>query len=182
MAVWLLIVAAESVREIVWEHGLNILTFQIAKTLRAIAVYEAAKGVLVLLTGFGLLAAAHRNVQQLAEQLVAHAHLNAASHFPRIFLDAAANVTDARLWMLAAFAAGYALFRFVMAYGLWFGRRWAEWLVALSAGIYLPFEIYELFNEVTWIVIAAIVVNVLIISLMVAALHRTRSTSPTGVH
>ena len=27
--------------------------------------------------------------------------------------------------------------RFVMARGLWFGRRWAEWLVALGAGIYL---------------------------------------------
>ncbi len=160
---------------------MNIPTFQIAKTLRAIAVYEGAKGVLVLLTGFGLLAAVHRNVQQLAEQLVAHAHLNAASHFPRIFLDAAANVTDARLWMLAAFAAGYALFRFIMAYGLWLERRWAEWLVALSAGIYLPFEVYELFNNVTWIVIGAIVVNILVIALMVAALHRQRPAGAVDV-
>ena len=154
---------------------------RLAKTLRTIAVYEAAKGVLVLLTGFGLLAAVHRNVQHIAEQLVAQAHLNAASHFPRIFLDAAANVTDARIWMLAAFAAGYALVRFVMAYGLWIEKRWAEWLVALSAGIYLPFEIYELFKEVTWIVIGAIVANILVIALMVAALHRPRSTGPTGV-
>ena len=154
---------------------------RLAKTLRTIAVYEAAKGVLVLLTGFGLLAAVHRNVQHIAEQLVAQAHLNAASHFPRIFLEAAANVTDARIWMLATFAAGYALVRFVMAYGLWIEKRWAEWLVALSAGIYLPFEIYELFKEVTWIVIGAIVVNILVIALMVAALHRPRSTGPTGV-
>ena len=154
---------------------------RLAKTLRTIAVYEAAKGVLVLLTGFGLLAAVHRNVQQLAEQLVAQAHLNAASHFPRIFLEAAANVTDARIWMLATFAAGYALVRFVMAYGLWFGRRWAEWLVALSAGIYLPFEIYELFKEVTWIVIGAIVVNILVIALMVAALHRPRPAESADV-
>jgi len=81
---------------------------QLAKTLRAIAVYEAVKGALVLLTGFGLLVVFHRNIQQIAEQLVAHSHLNPASRFPRIFLDAAAEVTDARLWMFAAFAAGYA--------------------------------------------------------------------------
>ena len=168
-------------RKIVRENGLNILTFQIAKTLRAIAVYEAVKGILVLLTGFGLLAALHQNIQQFAEKIVTHSHLNPASHFPRIFLEAAANVTDARLWIFAAFAAGYALFRFVMAYGLWLERRWAEWLVALSAGIYLPLEVYELFKEVTWIVVAAIVVNVLVISLMVAALHRTRPAGPTGV-
>lgn len=155
---------------------------QLAKTLRAIAVYEAVKGALVLLTGFGLLVVFHRNIQQIAEQLVAHSHLNPASRFPRIFLDAAAEVTDARLWMFAAFAAGYALLRFVMAYGLWLERRWAEWLVALSAGVYLPLEVYELTKEVTWIVVGAIVVNVLVISLMVAALHRTRPAGPADGH
>ncbi|MCZ7627423.1 MAG: DUF2127 domain-containing protein [Candidatus Methylomirabilis sp.] len=41
-------------------------------------------------------------------------------------------------------AAGYASVRFVEAYGLWLERRWAEWFAAVSGGIYIPFEIYEL--------------------------------------
>ena len=151
---------------------------RLAKTLRAIAVYEAVKGALVLLTGFGLLAFIHRDVEQFAEQLVTHLHLNAASRFPRIFLDASANLTDARLWLLAVLAAAYAMVRFVEAYGLWRARRWAEWLAALSAGIYLPFEVYELFKGATWISVGALVANVLVIGLMVAALHRSRPAVP----
>ncbi len=69
---------------------------------------------------------------------------------------------------------GYALVRFVEAYGLWQGRRWAEWLAALSAGIYLPFEIYELSKSATWILISAFVTNILVIVVMIAALRRSR--------
>ncbi len=147
---------------------------RLAKTLRTIAVYEAVKGALVLLTGFGLLAFIHRDFEQFAEQVVAHLHLNAASRFPRIFLDVFANLTDAHLWMLAALAAAYAIVRFVEAYGLWLGRRWAEWFAALSAGIYLPFEVYELFKGVTWIAVGALAANILVIGLMVVALRRSR--------
>jgi uncharacterized membrane protein (DUF2068 family) len=150
------------------------LTLPLARTLRAVAIYEAAKGILVLLTGFGLLVVFRHHIQQIAEQIVSQLHLNPAGHLPRIFLDVAASMTDARLWMFATFAAGYAILRIVMAYGLWFERRWAEWLAALSAAIYLPFEVHELYTAFSWFVIIAMIVNVLIIALMVTALHRSR--------
>lgn len=144
---------------------------KVSKTLRAIAAYEAAKGLLVLLSGFGALALLHRDVQHIAEQLVAHLHLNAAKRFPKIFLDAAAQVTDSHLWLLAALAAGYALVRFVEAYGLWQERRWAEWFAALSAAVYLPFEVHEFLATASWIAAAALVLNLLVVALMVRALR-----------
>ena len=70
-----------------------------------VALVEAAKGLLVLLAGFGLLALIHRDVQAVAERLVWHSHLNPAGKYPRIFLDAAQKMTDARLWLFASFAA-----------------------------------------------------------------------------
>lgn len=146
-------------------------TVQLSKTLRAIAAYEAAKGLLVLLSGFGALALLHRDVQHIAEQLVAHLHLNAAKRFPKIFLDAAAQVTDSHLWLLAALAALYALVRFVEAYGLWRQRRWAEWFAALSAAVYLPFEAYELLGTASWMAAGALLVNLLVVALMVRALR-----------
>ena len=69
--------------------------------IRAIAIHEAAKGALVLLAGFGLLGLLHRDVEALAERLVTFSHLNPASKYPRIFLDAATRVTDTQLWWLA---------------------------------------------------------------------------------
>lgn len=56
------------------------------RTVQIVALFEGAKGALVLLTGLGLLALIHRNVHQVAEQLVRHLHFNPARQYPRIFL------------------------------------------------------------------------------------------------
>lgn len=152
---------------------------RLLSTVRLVALFEAAKGALVLLAGFGALSLIHHHVQQLAEQLVGHLHLNPAKHYPRIFIDTAAHLTDTRLWLLAILAATYGLVRFVEAYGLWRGRRWAEWFAAVSGGIYIPFEFYELFQGVTWLSLGALVVNVLIVGLMInALLHTDPADSP----
>ena len=144
-------------------------------TLRAVSVLEAAKGSVVLLAGFGALSLIHQNVQGVAEQLVGYLHLNPAKDYPRIFLDTAAHMTDARLWLLTILALGYALIRFVEAYGLWRGRRWAEWFAAVSGGIYVPFEIYELSKGLNFLLLSALVTNLLVVGLMINALLRVRS-------
>ena len=148
---------------------------RLARTLRAVAVYEALKGIVVLLTGVGLVFGLRRDIAYVAERIIAGLHVEPTSRFARMLLSVTAHITPSQLWAFAGFSAAYALLRFAMAYGLWLERRWAEWLVACSAAIYLPLELYELFNEVTWIMIAVIVVNVLIIALMAAVL---RYTSP----
>jgi len=117
--------------------------------LRAVAVFEGLKGVLVLGAGCGALALLHRDLQALAEEVVSHFHLNPASRFPRIFLEAAGRTTDARLWVLAALAAAYAAIRLAEAYGLWNARRWAEWLGTASGGLYVPIELYEIVHRPT---------------------------------
>ena len=141
-----------------------------AKGLRFVALFEAAKGGIVLVVGFGLLSLIHKDAQDLAERFVAHLHLNPASHYPRIFIQAAADLDDARLWLFAAFAFIYAMFRFVEAYGLWCVRRWAEWVALVSGGIYLPVEVYELFQRVTWPRAFAFVFNVLLVMYLMAVL------------
>jgi uncharacterized membrane protein (DUF2068 family) len=143
-------------------------------TIRAVALLEAAKGTLVLLTGFGVLSLIHHDAQRFAEQLVGHLHLDPAKHYPQIFIEAAADLTKTRLLLLAALAATYGLVRFIEAYGLWHGRRWAEWFAAVSGTIYIPFELYELFHRLNWLSLGALVVNVLVVGLMVNALHRTQ--------
>lgn len=139
----------------------------LSSAVRAIAVLEAAKGALVVVAGIGLLSLIHHDVQRLAERLIAHAHLNPAARYPRIFIDLAAQLTDGRLLLLAAGATVYASARFVEAYGLWLERRWAEWFAALSGGIYIPFELFELCERVTWLSLVALVLNAAIVGVMV---------------
>lgn len=142
--------------------------------MRAVAFVEGAKAAIVLLAGFGLLSLIHRDVQDLAERLVRHSHLNPAGKYPRIFLDAANRVTDANLWMLAGFAALYAIVRFVEAYGLWNERRWAEWFALISSGIYLPVEIYEIFHRFSWFKVAIFGTNLAIVIYMAYALRHSK--------
>ncbi|MEZ0273296.1 MAG: DUF2127 domain-containing protein, partial [Roseimicrobium sp.] len=106
------------------------------KGLSFIAAIEALKGALVLLAGFGLLTLIHHDVHAAAESLVRRFHLNPAHEIPKVFIHAAGTVNDSRIWFLATCAAAYAMVRFVEAYGLWKGRRWAEWFAAISSGIY----------------------------------------------
>jgi uncharacterized membrane protein (DUF2068 family) len=85
-----------------------------------------------------------------------------------------AEQTDSRLMWLVGFAAAYATLRFVEAYGLWRERRWAEWLAALSGGIYLPVEIYEIVERATWIKVAALLLNLVVVAYMVWLLSQNR--------
>jgi len=140
--------------------------------LRAVALFEAAKGALVLAAGFGLARLVHRDAEQAAEELVGRLHLDPAKHYPRIFIDLAANLSDAQLWALAALAAAYAALRFTETYGLWFGRRWGEWIAAVSGGIYVPVELYELSRGVSWIKLAALSLNAAVVAYMCYALWR----------
>lgn len=142
----------------------------ILTTFRAIAIFEAAKGALVLFAGLGLLSLINRDVQELAERFVRHSHLNPASHYPRIFLDAASRVTNTHLWLLAGAAALYAVVRFVEAYGLWLERRWAEWFALLAGGLYVPVEIYELIRHASWVKVAVLTTNLGIVAYMAWAL------------
>ena len=139
--------------------------------IRVIAVFEAVKGALVLGAGFGLLGLLHHDVRALAEQLVRFGHLNPASKYPRIFIDAATGMTDGRLWTLAAGAGIYALVRFAEAYGLWRDRAWAEWLALAGAALYVPVEVYHLWRGFDWLKVAVLAVNLVVVAYMAFALH-----------
>jgi uncharacterized membrane protein (DUF2068 family) len=134
--------------------------------LRAVAVFEFAKGLLVMLLACGLFSLVHKDVALEAERLVRHFHLNPYHHFSRIFIDAASQLSSARLWGLAFLALAYSCVRFFEAYGLWHARAWAEWFALLSGAIYLPFEIYELVRKPTPLHWLVLVTNCLVVLYM----------------
>jgi uncharacterized membrane protein (DUF2068 family) len=140
--------------------------------LKAVAIYEAAKGVLVLVAGFEVLTLMGQDLQSYAEELVNHLHLNPAKGYPRIFIDAAANVSNGKLLMFAGFALAYAIVRWIEAYGLWRARRWAEWFAVLSGAIYVPAELFSLLHHATPLKALLLTLNVGIVVYMMYVLWR----------
>lgn len=142
--------------------------------LRVVAMFEAAKGMLVLLAGCGLLSFIHHDLHQAAVKLVRVLHLNPAKHYPSIFIDAADRVTDVQLWVLALSALLYSVIRFVEAYGLWTEQQWAEWFGLLSGGMYIPMEVYEVSRDLSWPRVTVLVVNIGVVAYLGDVLAKSR--------
>ena len=156
-------------------HGPTASRAGIVRGVRLVAVFEAAKGVLVLSAGFGLLSLVHHDLQATAERLVRHSHMNPAHHYPRIFIEAASRTNDSRLRSLAVLAFLYAAVRFIEAYGLWRIRVWAEWFAIIAGSLFLPIEVYEMFRRATWTRGIVLLINLGIVVYLVAVLLANRS-------
>lgn len=146
-----------------------------SKPIRAVAFFEAFKGALVLAGATGLLSLLHRDVYAIAAALIEHSHLNPAARYPQIFLDAAANLQDSRLVLLAVGAAAYSVVRFIEAYGLFFGRAWAEVLAAASGAIYVPIEVMGIIKKPSWHGGVLLALNIFVVAIVVRALQQRRT-------
>lgn len=145
--------------------------------LRAVASFEALKGIVVLVLGIALLAV-HSHVQDVAENLLYHLHIDFDRRVGHALLNAASTLNNARWWTIGAAVGTYSSVRFIEAWGLWNMRVWAEWFALLSGTMYLPWEILKLTERVDWDRVAVLVINLVIIFYM--AMIRIRERGVPG--
>jgi len=151
--------------------------------LHAVAAFEFAKGIFVVLMGICALALVHKDAWLLAESLLALLHISTDSRSAQVFLDFADSITDARLWAAARIAFAYAALRFTEAYGLWKERTWAEWVALVSGTLLLPLEVRELLRGVTVTRCALLLGNVVVVVYMlhvILANRRERRTAASS--
>lgn len=131
--------------------------------VRAIAIYEAVKGLIGLAAGFGLLALLNRDLADFAEDLVSVLHLNSEGRLAHRIVETIAKLNASNIKIFFAVALVYAAKQFVEAYGLWRLRAWAEWLAIFSGVIYIPVEIYELIQKPTFTRAAILIINIAVV-------------------
>jgi uncharacterized membrane protein (DUF2068 family) len=84
-------------------------------------------------------------------------------------LDKAFSLQSSRLHLFAAVILAYAAVEGIEAFGLWYQRRWAEYLTFLVTASLLPLEIYELTNTLSPFKIVAFVINVAVVVYLLVA-------------
>ena len=146
--------------------------------LRSVALFEAFKGVLMLLVGCGLLTLLHKDLDTFADHLTDLLRLGPHSRLANLFYSLADHADDFGLWKLAALAMAYSAIRFIEAVGLWRERAWAEWFALVSGCTYLPLEINGVMHHPRPLKWAVLLINVAIVLYMAklrmrAGLHRT---------
>lgn len=145
------------------------------RALRGIALFEGFKGLAALLSGIGLVSLLHHDLRHLVLELVGHFDLDPAQHFPALLLHYVDVLNGTPLGTLELLLAGYVLVRLSEAYGLWKDRAWAEWLGALSGGLYIPFELRHLWHAPTLVSGGVLVVNgVMVVFLAWQLVNRRR--------
>ena len=150
--------------------------------LRAIAVFEAIKGVAALAATIGVVDLMHRDVRHLAIELIGRFHLTPEARFPSILLHYAELLPDANLRPLVFIASGYIVVRLLEAYGLWNDRAWGEWLGALSGALYIPFEIRHLLHRPSVISAVVLAGNVFVVGFLAFELWRRRRNRVRDVY
>jgi uncharacterized membrane protein (DUF2068 family) len=144
------------------------------QALRAIAVFEAVKGLAALLAGLGLLSLLHRDLHHLAQMLISHFGLDPGQRYPAVLLHYADVLQDANRRSLVLLLTAYIAVRFAEAYGLWFARPWGEWLAALAGAIYVPFEVRHLLHKPSWMGAAVLIFNLLMVAFLAWELWKKR--------
>ena len=79
------------------------------------------------------------------------------------------TVRASTLYLAGAGIAAYAGLEAIEAFGLWHGRRWAEYLTFVSTAIFVPYEIWELTKSISALKVVALVVNLAILVYLLAA-------------
>jgi uncharacterized membrane protein (DUF2068 family) len=74
----------------------------------------------------------------------------------------ALELRSSTLYWVAGAAAAYAVLEGLEAIGLWWQRRWAEYLTFVATCVFLPYEVWELTKSISVLKILALLINIAI--------------------
>jgi len=84
-------------------------------------------------------------------------------------LDKLFTLKSSTLKLVGAGVATYAVLEGIEAIGLWFQKRWAEYLTFVATTVFLPLELYELAHKFTPFKVIALIVNLAIVIYLLLA-------------
>jgi uncharacterized membrane protein (DUF2068 family) len=151
-----------AVTEIEFNKGLRL---KLANRLgiRAIALFEGGKAMLMLIALLTFIFDFHLNAQDLAETLVGRLHIDPQDHYVTLLLKVAESFSGGELTAVCVCAFMYSVIKFSESIGLWNQRPWGRTLGIASIGVLIPYEVYALFHQYTHFKLIILLINTSIV-------------------
>jgi len=137
--------------------------------LRLLAVERFIRGLLLLALSYGI----HRfngardslqrffdtylpTLRPLADRL----GIDLQSTGPVRLIDKALHTGHATLTWVSIGVLAYGCLQLLEGIGLWLLKRWGEYVAVVGTSLFIPLEVYELLEKVTWLRVVAFAVNI----------------------
>ena len=83
---------------------------------------------------------------------------------PVHLIQRAFTAQHSTLLLVALGVLAYGVLELVEAIGLWFMKRWGEYVAVVGTSLFVPLEIHEIIAKVTWLRVGALVINLFAIA------------------
>jgi uncharacterized membrane protein (DUF2068 family) len=153
--------------------------------LRALAVERWLRGIVLVLLAIGVwrLRSTQVSLQEVFEKDLSaldpffrQVHFNVSDSATIKAIENVLNAKPSTLYLIAVAILGYGLLQIAEGIGLWSLQRWGEYVAVIGTTLFIPLEIYELTENVTWLKIVVLLVNI------AAVLYLLLSKRLFGIH
>lgn len=134
---------------------------------------------MLIVVALKLLTFINSDVHAWAEDFVTRHGVDLANRFVHDTLERLIGFGNEQIIQFSVVAFAYAAILLVEGLGLWLQKRWAEYLTAISTALFIPLEIYEIYERVTWVRIAILALNVFVVWYLSTRLKDEKSTHST---
>ena len=137
--------------------------------LRLLAAERAIRGLLLVALAYGVykfngarnsLEEVFRTYLPLLRPLADRLGIDLQSTGPVKLIEKALNAQHSTLELVAIGVLAYGALELLEAVGLWLMKRWGEYVAVVGTAVFIPLEIYEILDRVTWLRLVAFALNV----------------------
>jgi uncharacterized membrane protein (DUF2068 family) len=137
-----------------------------------IALERSLRGLVLFAAGIYLISKAGSNFGDVANHVARRIELDPQRPFIRHLVTKLGRLRKHEVKLFGVGAIGYGVLELVEGGGLFYRRRWAEWLTVIATSLLVPLEAYELVRHASWLKAAGIAVNVAIVVYLYRVVRR----------
>jgi uncharacterized membrane protein (DUF2068 family) len=146
-----------------------------SKTVVLIALFKLSKAVLLTLVALGTFRLVHRDVHETLSRWAQAVHVDPEGRRANAVLAKTVNFTPKKLEELGAGELFYAALLLTEGVGLLMRKRWAEYFTIISTAVFIPLELYEIVERVSFAKVVILTINVAIVWYLVDRLRKAQA-------